>query len=272
MRSDRPKRLDSMRGLIAAGCTVHKPWPVTRPTAKSLLPVFDKPLIYYPLSVLIEMGIRDVLVISVPSGVPQLQRMLGDGGQWGLRFSYALQRASRRVIDALACAEEFVGNSPCSLIFGDRVFLETGFSGRFTDSSGAFRGAHVITGLPDAEIPSEAATGLAVYDSTVFEKVRAVRVSDAGIVGLHRLYREEGRLRVDALAKDHGTWLNVDTPELLREASNRIEDVQGRSKGKLGCPEEVCWRRGYIDDEQLEVLSDLVPCREYGTYLRSLLP
>lgn len=220
-----------MRGLISATGTVNSPWPVEISTAKSLLPVCGKPLIQYSIDVLREMGIRDILIVVDSLAVASFQKVLGAGHEWGLKLSYALQSAGSGIVEDLMLGEEFVGNSSCCLICGDKVFLNTHVSKRI-DSSTPFRGAHVCIRPSASPHARDFETSLYIFDSTVFRKMHALGAASTGMADLLELYQNEGRLSIEEVQPKSNGWLDVHTPESLIQAGMQAaaiaKDVQGR--------------------------------------------
>lgn len=259
-----------MRGLIHADG-----WPVDafstgQQLDRSLLQVFDKPLIYSAVSILVEMGIRDILVIVRAGSAGRFQKVLGNGQGWGLQFSYGILNGDGGIGESLILAEEFVGSMNCCLISGDKVFVNTEFTDRMKDLH-SMRGATVLVrSSPDAQL-GQSETGLFVLDSTVFGKIRTLETSDPGIQDVLKLYENEGMLQYEVIDEGGDGWLDVDSPQSLARANDMIEDIQRAKRKKVGCPEEVCWRHGLMDDAQLEALARLSSSREYGSYLLDVL-
>jgi len=286
-----------MRGLILAGGSGTRLWPVTQVMSKQLLPVYDKPMIYYPLSVLMLAGLRDILLISTPQDTPRFQELLGDGSQWGLNLSYAIQPSPDGLAQAFILGAEFIGHQPSALILGDNIF----YGHHLTESVGRARtlshGATVFAypvGDPErygvvsfgadgrAESLEEkpknprsryAVTGLYFYDERAPEFARSLTPSPRGeleITDLNRLYLDEGTLNVELLGR--GTaWLDTGTHESLLQASVFIETIESRQGMKICCPEEIAFRMNFIDAEQLERLSSPLKKSSYGDYLLKIL-
>lgn len=286
-----------MRGIILAGGSGTRMYPVTRVVSKQLLPVYDKPLIYYPLSSLMLAGIRDVLVIATPHDVPRFEELLGDGEQWGMRFTYAAQPTPNGIAQAFVIGRDFVRDHDVALVLGDNIFYGGGMRRMLVDAVAANRGAtlfgyHVRDperfGVAEVdaqgrlisveEKPREprsnwAVTGLYLYDNSVLDIAAAVRPSARGeyeITDVNRAYLRQGRCRISLMGRGMA-WLDTGTPDALQSASSFIETVETRQGLKISVPEEIAWRLGFIDDEQLQRLVRTMGDSSYGQYLRSLL-
>jgi len=290
-----------MKGIILAGGRGTRLYPVTRGTSKHLLPVYDKPMVYYPLSALMLAGIREILVISTPDDLPQYRRLLGDGAQWGLTVSYAEQSSPRGVADAFLIGEAFIAGSPCALVLGDNLFYGTGLAETLRRAAMVQRGAVIfaypvrdperygIVELGDADargkrrvlsleekpaVPRSnfAVPGMYFYDARACELTRTLAPSARGeieITDLNRLYLERGELQVEVFGR--GTaWLDAGTHSALLAAANFVHAVQDRQGLMICCPEEIAWRMGFIDNQQLARLATEFT-DEYGAYLRHLL-
>ncbi|MCY4148760.1 MAG: sugar phosphate nucleotidyltransferase [Gammaproteobacteria bacterium] len=258
-----------MRGLIHTGGWSADAFSSDQPFGGSLLRIFDKPLIYNSISILVEIGIRDILIAAHARTAGRFQEVLGNGHDWGLQFSYGLLNEDVGIVESLALAEEFAGSMNCCLISGDKVFMNTGFADRMKDLH-TRRGATVLVkSSRDAQLGSE--TGLCVLDSTVFGKIRTLETRDTGIHDVLKSYENERRLRYQVLEEDSDGWLHVDSPQSLAQANDMIESIQSAKRKKVGCPEEACWRQGLIDDDQLKALARLSNSREYGSYLLDVL-
>jgi glucose-1-phosphate thymidylyltransferase len=286
-----------MKGIILAGGSGSRLFPLTLATSKQLLPVYDKPMIYYPLSVLMLAGIRDILIISTPVDIPQFQRLLGDGSQWGLNFSYASQPRPEGLPQAFILGRSFVGHDEVSLILGDNVFYGDGLSHTLQTMAHGQRGATIFgyrvkdpehygvvefdaqyQALNLEEKPANpksnyAVTGLYFYDNRVLDIATQLKPSARGeleITDINRMYLALDALRVELLGRGIA-WLDMGTHESLLKAANFIEAVESRQGLKIACIEEIAYRRGYIDATQLELLAHSLRHSGYGCYLQELL-
>ncbi len=285
-----------MRGIILAGGTGSRLWPITRAISKQLMPVFDKPMIYYPLSTLVMAGIREILIITTPDDQAQFQRLLGDGSQFGLDLSYITQPRPEGIAQAFLLGAEFIGTGPVALILGDNIFHGTGLGRQLrahtTVSGGrvfAYQVASpeaygVVEFAPDGRVLSiqekpvkprsnYAVPGLYFYDNCVVDIVQGLRPSDRGeleITALNEAYLQRGELHVTVL--DRGTaWLDTGTFASLVQASEFVRVIEERQGLKIGCVEEAAWRAGFIDDQQLRSLATPLVPSGYGTYLLRVL-
>ena len=285
------------KGIVLAGGSGSRLYPTTLGVCKQLLPVYDKPMIYYPLCTLMLAGIREILVISTAQDVPRFEQVLRGGGQWGVSIDYVVQDRPRGLAEAFILGEEFLAGESCTLILGDNIFFGSGLSGLLQEVSGQAGGATVFAypvGNPEAfgvvefdaghkalsieEKPDRprsryAVTGLYFYDAQVVGMARTLKPSKRGeleITDINRIYLERGELDVRRLAR--GTaWLDTGTPDALLEAAHFIQTLEKRQGMKVGCPEEVAWRMGWIDDGGLRRLAEPLIKSGYGKYLLDLL-
>ncbi|WP_314934551.1 glucose-1-phosphate thymidylyltransferase RfbA [Rothia mucilaginosa] len=285
-----------MKGIILAGGTGSRLHPITQGISKQLTPVYDKPMIYYPLSTLMLSGIRDILIITTPADQEQFQRLLGDGSRFGINLEYKVQPSPDGLAQAFILGADFIGNDPVALVLGDNIFYGPGlgtqlatyeqkdgatvFAYRVADprAYGVVEFDENFNALSIEEKPENpksdyAIPGLYFYDSKVVEYARQIKPSPRGeleITDLNRVYLEQGKLKVEVLPR--GTaWLDTGTFDSLADATNFIRTVQSRQGLSVGCPEEIAWRHGWLSDEQLRDIATPLVKSGYGSYLLGLL-
>ncbi|WP_306539435.1 glucose-1-phosphate thymidylyltransferase RfbA [Rothia mucilaginosa] len=285
-----------MKGIILAGGTGSRLHPITQGISKQLTPVYDKPMIYYPLSTLMLAGIRDILIITTPADQEQFKRLLGDGSRFGINLEYKVQPSPDGLAQAFILGADFIGNDPVALVLGDNIFYGPGLGTQLAtyeqkDGATVFAyrvadpraygvvefdedfNALSIEEKPESPKSDYAIPGLYFYDSKVVEYARQIKPSPRGeleITDLNRVYLEQGKLKVEVLPR--GTaWLDTGTFDSLADATNFIRTVQSRQGLSVGCPEEIAWRHGWLSDEQLREIATPLTKSGYGSYLLGLL-
>lgn len=286
-----------MKGIVLAGGTGSRLYPSTLAVSKQLIPVYNKPLVYYPLTTLMFAGIREMLIITTPSDGPLFQKLLGDGSQWGMAFSYAVQPKPHGIAEALLIGRQFIDGGSCALVLGDNLFYGHGLSDTLADAARQLNGATVfgyqvsdprqygviefdrdgraisIEEKPPTPRSSWAVTGLYFYDHQAADIAATIRPSARGeleITDVNRAYLERRALRVERFGRGI-VWLDLGTYDSLLDAANFVAAFERRHAMKIGCPEEIAWRMGWIDDTRLEQLAAAAGTSGYAAYLRGLL-
>ena len=286
-----------MKGIILAGGSGTRLHPMTMVTSKQLMPVYDKPMIYYPLSTLMLAGIREILIISTPRDTPNFQALLGDGTQWGIKIEYAIQPSPDGLAQAYIIGADFVGDSPSALILGDNIYHGHGITDLFTSATKRPDGATVfayhvndphrygvvnfdgsmrainIEEKPKQPQSNWAVTGLYFYDAEVIEIARSLKPSARGeleITDVNKTYLEKGKLSVEIMGRGYA-WLDTGTPDSLIEAAEFVRVLEKRQGFKIACPEEVAFQKGFIDAKTLERLAEKLGKSAYGQYLMRLV-
>lgn len=289
--------MSAYKGIVLAGGTGTRLYPISLGVSKQLLPVYDKPMIYYPLSVLMLGGIRDILLISTPNDLPQYQRLLGDGSRFGLHFSYAVQPEPRGIAQAFLIGEEFLAGSPVCLILGDNVFHGEHFTEKLNRAVARVQGATIfgyqvrdperfgvvtfdvdgraihIEEKPVRPRSRYAVTGLYFYDAAVLDIARGLKPSARGeleITSVNQAYLERGQLHVERLGRGFA-WLDTGTHSSLLEASSYVQTIEARQGLKVACLEEIAWQNGWITDAEMRRAGEFFGKTDYGQYLLRLL-
>lgn len=285
-----------MKGIILAGGTGSRLWPITKAISKQLMPIYDKPMIYYPLSTLMMAGVKEVLVITTPEHQSQFKELLSDGAQWGMSITYEIQEKPEGLAQAFLIGEDFIGSENVALVLGDNIFHGSGLGESLENKAPAegalIFAAHVsdpsaygvvefddgmnaisIEEKPQKPKSSFAIPGLYFYDSTVVEKAKLIKPSQRGeleISSLNEMYLEKQKLKVEVLDRSVA-WLDTGTVDSMIQASEYVRVIEHRQGHKIGCVEEIAWRKGWISSEELLALSTPLIKSGYGEYLRQLV-
>jgi len=286
-----------MKGIILAGGAGSRLYPATKPVCKQILPIYDKPMIYYPLSTLMLAGVKEVLIISTPTDIPKFKDLLGDGSDLGMKFCYKVQEVPNGLAQAFVLGKAFIGNDSVCLVLGDNIFFGHGLAGLINEAAKITRGARVFgyrvkdpekygvvefdqnnTAISIKEKPENpksnyAVVGLYFYDNRVIEIAESLKPSKRGeyeITDVNKVYLERGELSVSIMGRGFA-WLDTGTHDSLLEASNFVKIIEERQGQKIACIEEISWRMGFIDDEKLKKLAQPLLKSGYGEYLEEIL-